>query len=412
MKELTFEKSFASHPKSIFWSDKNKIQPNKVFKKTQGKYWLNCYECNHSFESYITKNESWCPYCSNNKICTNENCKNCYEKSFASHLKSIFWSNKNKVQPNENTHYKYWFECYECNHSFESSLLNISNGSWCPYCADIKLCTDENCKNCYEKSFASHLKSIFWSNKNKVQPNEVFKKTHDKYWFNCYECNHSFESQLADIVKGHWCSYCTNKKLCNNKKCKNCYEKSFANHPKSIFWSNKNTLQPNEVYKCTKYKYWFECYECNHSFESNITHNKNWCPYCANQKLCNNKNCNVCLEKSFVSNLKSKYWSNKNKLQPRDVFKFSTQKFIFNCDKCSNEFESRLASVSYGQWCPFCKKKTELKLFNWLKEIYPDRIIKTQPKFEWCKNKQCLPFDFLIQEFKIIIELDGPQHFI
>ena len=30
---------------------------------------------------------------------------------------------------------------------------------------------------------------------------------------------------------------------------------------------------------------------------------------------------------------------------------------------------------------------------------------------EWCKNKQCLPFDFAIEELKIIIELDGPQHF-
>lgn len=31
----TFEKSFASHPKSKFWSNKNKIEPNQIFKGCQ-----------------------------------------------------------------------------------------------------------------------------------------------------------------------------------------------------------------------------------------------------------------------------------------------------------------------------------------------------------------------------------------
>ena len=30
---------------------------------------------------------------------------------------------------------------------------------------------------------------------------------------------------------------------------------------------------------------------------------------------------------------------------------------------------------------------------------------------EWCKNKSYLPFDFCLEEHKIIIELDGEQHF-
>jgi len=34
---------------------------------------------------------------------------------------------------------------------------------------------------------------------------------------------------------------------------------------------------------------------------------------------------------------------------------------------------------------------------------------------EWCKNHltgRCLPFDFVLYDRKIIIELDGPQHFV
>ena len=61
----------------------------------------------------------------------------------------------------------------------------------------------------FDKSFASHPKSIFWSAKNTITPDKVYLNSHDKYWFECYECNHSFESQLANIINGHWCPYCS-----------------------------------------------------------------------------------------------------------------------------------------------------------------------------------------------------------
>jgi len=53
--------------------------------------------------------------------------------------------------------------------------------------------------------------------------------------------------------------------------------------------------------------------------------------------------------------------------------------------------------------------KTELILFNKLKEIYP--TLKRQYKVNWCKNFTYLPFDFVIEDKKIIVELDGKQHF-
>jgi very-short-patch-repair endonuclease len=45
---------------------------------------------------------------------------------------------------------------------------------------------------------------------------------------------------------------------------------------------------------------------------------------------------------------------------------------------------------------------------NFLEE---NNTVVFQAKFEWCKAKKHLPFDFLIQKFKIIIEVDGLQHF-
>jgi very-short-patch-repair endonuclease len=56
--------------------------------------------------------------------------------------------------------------------------------------------------------------------------------------------------------------------------------------------------------------------------------------------------------------------------------------------------------------------KTEGKLYEILLPLYPTLI--SQFKQDWCKNNKSnrfLPFDFCIPEDKIIIELDGPQHF-
>ncbi len=59
--------------------------------------------------------------------------------------------------------------------------------------------------------------------------------------------------------------------------------------------------------------------------------------------------------------------------------------------------------------CPGCMNKTEGKFYKTMLNMYPDII--QQFKQNWCKKKRFLPFDFCIPEYKIIIELDGAQHF-
>lgn len=78
---------------------------------------------------------------------------------------------------------------------------------------------------------------------------------------------------------------------------------------------------------------------------------------------------------------------------------------------CKNESDIRFSSFQNGVRCNMCKNKTELKLLNWLKQTFSEFTINTQVKFDWCKNINHLPFDFLINELNLIIELDGKQHF-
>jgi very-short-patch-repair endonuclease len=66
--------------------------------------------------------------------------------------------------------------------------------------------------------------------------------------------------------------------------------------------------------------------------------------------------------------------------------------------------------INCKQGCPICSNKTEQKLYDAVKPLYPTLI--AQFKQDWCKKITYLPFDFCIPEHNIIIELDGAQHFI
>jgi very-short-patch-repair endonuclease len=82
------------------------------------------------------------------------------------------------------------------------------------------------------------------------------------------------------------------------------------------------------------------------------------------------------------------------------------------CNKCDGTFQQLYPNhIKQNKGCPLCEGRTTAKiLFDYLTSNYPTTI--REFKQEWCRNIQCLPFDFYIPELKIIVELDGNHHFI
>jgi len=272
----------------------------------------------------------------------------------------------------------------------------------------------------YERSFASHPRSSQWhpTLNGNLLPRDVYKNNNNKFWFKCEMCDHDFESSPNNInCNNRWCPFCANKKLCDVPDCTRCYEKSFASHPRSSQWHpTLNTKVPRNVFKHSHSKFWFTCHICEHEINIplNGVNRGNWCLYCSNPplKMCEELDCNYCHDKSFASHPRSSHWhptKNDDKI-PRDIFKNSPKKFWFTCEICKHDFEASPNNITNGKkWCAKCKNKTESRLYNALKKIYP--LIVYQYKRDWCMNKNHLPFDFCIPEKKVIIELDGPQHF-
>ncbi len=84
-----------------------------------------------------------------------------------------------------------------------------------------------------------------------------------------------------------------------------------------------------------------------------------WCRFCSNKELCTDKECQLCLNKSFANNEKAKYWDyNKNVKIPRQVFKSTATKYWFICEKCNHSINMQLSTITKGQWCKFCSTRS------------------------------------------------------
>jgi hypothetical protein len=213
---------------------------------------------------------------------------------------------------------------------------------------------------CGPRSFASHPKAKYWSDKNEIEPEYVMKYSNKKFKFDCEDCHHEIEMQLCNITNGQWCIYCNFNKLCDADDCLFCFQKSFASHAMAEQWSPKNEKTARQVTRSSEKKCWFDCATCKHSFQSALysIKNDNYCPYCTSQALCDSDECTTCFEKSCASHVIKDAWSPLNEKTPRQMFLQSNKKAKFCCQVCTHNYETTITHFyNRNGSCPYCSNK-------------------------------------------------------
>ena len=127
----------------------------------------------------------------------------------------------------------------------------------------------------------------------------------------------------------------------------------------------------------------------------------------------NGRRCPHCSERSWIN--RKKNIESINEIISKEGYKFleeyTTAKTKMKCS-CPNGhiFEINWNNFKSGKRCPYCKKsKGEEIIKSILEELKIDFI--PQYKFKDCKDLLPLPFDFYLQNYNLIIEYDGEQHF-
>lgn len=225
-----------------------------------------------------------------------------------------------------------------------------------------KLCDMSICQYCFDRSFAANPKSRYLV--GTTDPRCIMRGS-DKYlWFAC-PCGHRFRARACSITKGTWCPYCCDpvQKLCDDDDCEMCLANSFASSEFAIYFdeaANHKTARQTNLN--TPKKYWFNC-DCGHKFmisPSSISVGE-WCSYCSKQtrKLCDDDNCEMCLDNSFASSKFAPYFDEeKNKISARKAIKYSVKRYWFRCKTCNSSFHGRLSNIACWKdcICKSCKK--------------------------------------------------------
>jgi hypothetical protein len=392
IKLIMSSKQFSTYEQAKYWhpTKNGTLTPDMISYGSAKKCWFICEICKHDFVSdpnHITAlvNPTWCPYCANKILCMDD-CKICFEKSFASYKKpsncTWNWSNANVdkktkyyISPRDvflTSNKDFIFDCKSCIHQFNATLNNLTlRDAGCPFCSHKRLCDNTDCTSCKDNSFESHERSKNWdkSKNGKIKPRDVFKSSAKKCWFIC-ENGHSFDASLGHIssqTEPRWCSYCNGT---SSKVLEQCPERSLSSHPISEFWDKERNgdMKPSTTFIGSSQRAWFKC-DCGHSFDSiisNITKDNNprWCPYCASppKKMCENNidsHCTTCFQKSFASHKQSLLWNyDLNKVHPSQIFKGDNDEHWFKCNTCNHTFKKCINTITNQDCgCPYCASK-------------------------------------------------------
>lgn len=281
-------------------------------------------------------------------------------------------------------------KCLIDGNEWEANPKDLVQGTGCPLCRNIS-----NHKR-FSKSDKTFKKEVSEINPN-IEVIGTYQNRRTKIKFKCKKCEYIWEAIPSNILRGAGCPKCAKRVKPNPLDFKNEIETKI----------DSITLLSDYVDSKTKIK----C-KCN-------IHNEVWETLPNNLKK-GNKNCSKCLKQKAIEYHSSTHEEFLEKLRKINqnieiVSKYKTdkEKILCKCKIDGHIWSVRPSSLLSGVGCPHChSSKGEKKIINFLTEN--NILFKTQFKFNDCRSKLPLPFDFAIfnnEKLYCLIEYQGEQHY-
>lgn len=227
-----------------------------------------------------------------------------------------------------------------------------------------------------------------------------FVNTKSKIKCKCKICGHIWENDANNLLQGQGCRKCSNRE--NGLRCRHSQE-----------WFNKEMAnkQPN-IEVLSAYVGMKEVVECQCRIDGNtwfatpdsLLNNKTGCPVCANRKTgerCRKSN------DEFLRQLKI---INPNIL-PMEEYSADHDKILCKClvhDHFWYVTPNKILHRRTG--CPKCALYHNENIIADILDRWGFEYTMQQ-RFPDCKDINTLPFDFYLNDYNVVIEYDGEQHY-
>ena len=297
-----------------------------------------------------------------------------------------------------------------------SRIIEYINNNWN---LDIEIDIDIDIKRDRQEIYSQYIKqrkenSVLtkypelikdWDySKNKIKPESLTPGSFKMIWWKC-EKGHSYSSTLANHIKGHGCSYCSNQKALPG------FNDLLTKYPEiAKDWDyEKNEVTPDKVLPFTNKRYYWKC-EKGHIYLASPNGRCNkvkhaGCSICSGRQVLKGYNDIATIRPNLVKDWDFK----KNTKKPTDYTIASNEKVWWICPK-GHSYMAVIYSrtrLEKGTGCPICTGKKVLEGFNDFKsqrpdllcdwdynkneknKIYPDKVHVTSMKSAWWKCHVC-----------------------
>ena len=267
-------------------------------------------------------------------------------------------------------------KCKIDGYEFEMRPNNLLNNQGCPKCSGRDKTTEE---------FKQEMKEI----NDNIEILGEYKGSNKKIKVRCKIDSYKWEATPHNLLNGSSCPKCSGK-------IKNKTTEYFINELKEV----NNNVEILGQYKGNNIKIKCRCKIDGYEWEtipSSLLRGTG-CPKCG-------RNASKTTEE-FVDKMKEI----NNDIEIIGEYKTSYTKIKCRCKLDGYEWEAKPRNLLSNRGCPKCNtSKGEKRVANFL----DDRNIeyKQQYKFNDCRSKNKLPFDFYIPSKNIAIEYDGRQHY-
>lgn len=335
--------------------------------------------------------------CSNKrkKLCGNRECDICFSRSLQyyleqNNLQHCWISEKNDIEPlyvSQGSEKKVYIKCKNCEVVYYPSIKYYTRCLKCTSCSD----RDKSTEKFIEKAQAIHGNKYVYDMtlyKNSKQHVVITCRIHGDY------------RQTPNMhLSGNGCPDCgiesAKEKL--RKLPSDFLKEAISLHGNNYIYDKTDYINCNTPVTIT-------CRIHGDFMQVPSDHLSGCgCPSCA---LENNSLNRRLTTEEFIQRAICKH---------NDTYQYDCSKYItaehkvdIRC-KSHGVFHQKPHDHINGAGCPYCINKTEGKLYKWLQEQFPGVEIITQYRPDFIRGRR---YDFYIPSLNLIIEVDGPQHFV